>query len=378
MAAEATAPAVRMVERTLAQALEAGASDLHLESTNAGLSIRVRIDGHLHALPSPPLSLVAPMLTRIRLMAGADLAAKHLPQDGAFSATTIGGRTCEVRASFLPAVGGEKIVLRLLRKDHAPLALERLGMSAPQLGVLSAALGAANGLVLATGPTGAGKSTTLFASLAHLTRPERSVVTVEDPVESDVPGVTRISVDDDVGRDFATILRALLRQDPDVILVGEMRDTESARIACRAALTGHLVLSTLHTSDARQAVTRLIDMGVPSHLVAATVSLVIAQRLLRRLCEQCKSRREPSGAERKLFTACGLRPPERLARSGGCSACGGRGSAGRLAVFELWSPATPSAAASPTLIASGLAAAARLDADIADVVSVCPLPESSA
>lgn len=374
-----TAPAVRLADRYLAEAVARHASDLHFDPAGDGLRIRVRVDGLLRALAPPPAALVPALLTRLRLMAGVDLAGRQLPQEGSFSLYASSDTPVDVRASFVPAHKGEKIVFRLLSRTRTAMGLGELGLETEQMRALERAIAAASGLILAVGPTGSGKSTTLFAALARVTSPDRSIVTVEDPVELEVQGATQIGVDDAVGRDFATILRALLRQDPDVILIGEMRDTESARIACRAALTGHLVLSTLHTTDSREAVTRLADMGVPKHLIVATVRLVIAQRLLRRLCPSCRAVRDVGVGERSLYRSLGLPEPAQLADPAGCEHCEGEGFAGRLAVFEFLDlhskPVRVDAhgpAASRSLLASGLRAAARFQTDCSEVLARCP------
>lgn len=372
----ATSPAMRLLDRYLALAADERASDLHLEPTGTGLQIRMRVDGVLHAIEPPPASLVAPLLARTRLLARVDLAEHRLPQDGRFAFEHHGVHV-DVRAAFMPVHGGEKLVLRMLQRERDDRGFDDLGLDGDEATVVSRALDAPHGLIVVVGPTGSGKTTTLYAAIEHLRRPELSIVTVEDPVERDVGGVAQIPVDTDCGRGFDVVLRTVLRLDPDVIMIGEMRDVDSARIACRAALTGHRVLTTLHTTDAIEALVRLCDMGVPRHLVAATVSLVIAQRLVRRLCSRCKSIVEPGTSELAAYHELGLMAPDRVAATVGCAACAGKGYRGRAAVFELLDltascdlEATPSR----SLRAAGLALATALTTTTAEVVSTCPAP----
>jgi len=371
----ATAPAVRLVDQYLADAVSSGASDLHIEPHGATASIRVRIDGRLHVLASPPTSLLHPLLARLRVLARVDLAERRLPQDGRFSFRH-GKEIVEVRAAFMPVHGGEKIALRLLRADTSCTSLVELGLDAAEAAVVRRMLTKPSGLVIVAGPTGSGKTTTLYAALESLRTPDISIVTAEDPVERNLEGTAQIPVDDDCGRTFAVVLRSILRLDPDVLMVGEMRDGESARIACRAALTGHRVLTTLHTADTREARIRLLDMGVPEYLVTATMSLVVAQRLLRRLCECCRTRRAASDEEREMFRKAGLPAPDCLADAMGCNACSGRGYRGRLAVFELLAfdePGQSSPRPHATLLENGLRRAAETVTSIAEVLSQCPV-----
>jgi len=360
----------------LAAAVEAGASDLHLEPDRDGLRVRMRVDGHLCDLEPPPAALVAALLTRIRLLSRVDLAERRLPQDGRFTWALDAGESIDIRASFLPAARGEKIALRLLRHHGAAPSLDTLGMTAGDLERFRRALARPNGLLLAAGPTGSGKSTTLHAALVHLRSPARSLASVEDPVEFDIAGVSQVAVDEEIGRTFAVVLRALLRQDPDVLMVGEIRDDESARIACRAALTGHLVLTSLHASHAREALLRLPEIGVADYLVRATVALVVAQRLVRCLCEACVGRRDVDAGACGWFTRAGLPAPGSLPQAQGCAKCQGRGYRGRLALFEIASCVedAPSPFAAGSLGAAGLTQVLAGKTSLEEVLSNCPHP----
>lgn len=373
---EDASPAVRRLNALLCAAVEHQASDLHLEPDRDGLRVRMRVDGHLCDLESPPTALVAALLTRVRLLARVDLAERRLPQDGRFSWTLPHGESVDVRASFLPTARGEKIALRLLRPGSKAPALDDLGMDAVVLDRVRRVLSHPTGLVLVVGPTGSGKSTTLHAALVHLRRDERSLVTVEDPVEFDIAGVTQVPVDEEVGRTFPVVLRALLRQDPDVLMVGEIRDDVSARIAARAALTGHLVLSSLHASHAREAFLRLPEIGVPDYLVRATVSLVLAQRLLRRVCAACVKSAPLNVDEAPWFARAGLPAPATAPRTTGCSHCNERGYRGRLALFEDASgyEETPVPFGPGSLGARGLSQVIAGNTTVAEVLVHCPQP----
>ena len=373
----ATSPVMRVLDRYLEAAIEAGASDLHLEPDVSGLAVRLRIDGVLRTIDPPPRSLADALVTRARLLAGVDLAEHRLPQDGRF-VHKHRDESVDVRAAFMPVHGGERIALRLMQPETRAVGFEGLGLDAPDHALLARALDRPHGLVAVVGPTGSGKTTTLYAAIERLRRPHLSIMTVEDPVERALPGIAQVSVDEDCGRTFGAVLRAILRQDPDVIMVGEMRDAESARIACRAALTGHRVLTTLHTADTREAVLRLSDLEVPDYLVRATLSLVIAQRLVRRLCRACRVLARPRPVETALFLALGLEAPAQLGRSSGCAECSAEGYRGRLAVFELLPVGDRSAASLPrprkTLLEEGLRMAAAGETSFEEVVSVCPEP----
>ncbi len=374
-----SAPAVRLLDRYLQRALEAGASDIHFEPAPHGLSVRMRVDGVLCSTDKPPKSLAAALLGRIRLLSRVDLAERRLPQDGRFTLQHTAAGSIDVRAAFMPVRGGEKITLRLLQRSSRLLRIERLGLSNGEERCLRRVLSGPDGLLVVAGPTGSGKTTTLYAALAALKGPERSIITVEDPVEVEIEGVAQVPVDEEAGRGFAVALRALLRQDPDVVMVGEVRDAESAHIACRAALTGHLVLTSVHAGRTREAVMRFPDMGVPSYLFRSTARLVLAQRLLRRLCDECKQTRKLSPDDHRLFSVHGLEPPTRLAWPGGCDKCHGRGYGGRTAVFELLEDFEDLEAQGcgeiprHSLAAAGLRKAASLDTTLSEVIAHCPL-----
>lgn len=373
-ASEGGSPAVRRLSALIATAIEAGASDLHLEPDRDGLRVRIRVDGHLLDLDPPPAALVPALLTRIRLLARVDLAECRLPQDGRFSWTLDAKERIDIRAAFLPAARGEKIALRLLRHRGKAPSLDTLGMPPEGLARLERALARSNGLVLVAGPTGSGKSTTLHAALVHLRDSTRSLASVEDPVEFDIAGVCQVAVDEEVARTFAVVLRALLRQDPDVLMVGEIRDDDSARIACRAALTGHLVLSSLHASDAREALLRLPEIGVAEYLVRATVTLVVAQRLVRRLCGHCRAVGAAPPQARQWFARAGLAAPDALARARGCEHCHGRGYRGRLALFETATGTedAPAAFSAGSLGACGLEQVLAGHTTFEEVLTHCP------
>ncbi len=373
-----TAPAVRVLDRYLRTADQAGASDLHLEPYPEGLRVRMRVDGMLRELEPPPAGLVPSLLARLRLLAHVDLAEHRVPQDGRFVFAN-GEEPVEVRAAFMPVHGGEKVALRLLPPARA-FAFDGLGLEANDARTLERALDAANGMIVVAGPTGSGKTTTLYACLERLRNPRVSIVTVEEPVERRIDGVAQVAVDEDCGRTFPRVLRSILRLDPDVIMIGEMRDTESARIACRAALTGHRVLTTLHTADTREAPVRLGDMGVPEYLVAATLSLVIAQRLLPRVCSRCVAEAAPTPYERTAFLNTGIEPPALLAAGRGCTACNGEGFRGRLAVFELLDRRARGGSAEPapasSLLRSALLLAAAGKTTVGEALARCPVPAS--
>ncbi|HYC54532.1 MAG TPA: GspE/PulE family protein [Candidatus Binatia bacterium] len=372
---ESGAPAVRLLDAYLAAAAAAAASDLHFEPDRSGLRIRMRVDGHLRDLDPPPAALIPALLARIRLLARVDLAERRVPQDGRFGVLA-GGERVDVRAAFLPVARGEKIALRLLPHGGAARTLEELGMQPAQRACLERALARSNGLIIVAGPTGSGKSTTLYAALSHLRRPSRSIVSVEDPVELDVEGVSQVPVDEEVGRSFAIVLRALLRQDPDVVMIGEIRDGDSARIACRAALTGHLVLSSVHASHAREALLRMPEMGVADYLVRATISLVIAQRLVRRLCPHCRASTPLDPAHASLFATAGMTVPATLASPAGCECCDGVGYRGRIPLFEIaaGSEDAPAPFAAGSLGACGLSRVLAGETSLEETLAHCPQP----
>jgi type II secretory ATPase GspE/PulE/Tfp pilus assembly ATPase PilB-like protein len=328
-------PVVQVVNAMLAEAVRAGASDIHVESVESGLRVRLRLDGVLHDAQQLGLGFQAAVISRLKVLAGLDIAERRLPQDGR-TRVRIGARELDIRVSTLPALHGESLVLRLLDGGGGAETrrLEELGMAPAVLESVTRMLARSSGLVLVTGPTGSGKTTTLYAALAERSTPGVKVVTVEDPVEYRLDGVVQLPVNLKAGFGFANALRAILRHDPDVILVGEMRDTETAEIAVQAALTGHLVLSTLHTTDAAGALPRLVEMGIPSYLLAATLHGVLAQRLVRTVCDACAATRDLTTEERALV---GAWAPQisRVREGAGCAQCAGTGYRGRAAISEL-------------------------------------------
>lgn len=328
------APVIQLVNGLLRRAVQSGASDLHVEPHEGGLRARIRVDGFLQSIMDRDDVPVRRVVSRLKVMAGLDIAETRLPQDGRIP-LSFGGRVIDTRVSSLPGQYGERVVLRILDRSAGLMSLADLGLKAAQQALLERLSALPNGIILATGPTGAGKTTTLYSLLQLADRAERNIVTVEDPIEYDLPGISQSQINAEIGMTFAAGLRATLRQDPDVILVGEIRDDETASTAAQAALTGHLVFSSLHANSAVGAVVRLRDLGVDNFLIAATLRGVIAQRLLRRLCPACRSPHLPTAPEADVFTRHGLSPPERLYRAEGCGACGKSGYAGRVGVFEM-------------------------------------------
>ncbi|MEN2673649.1 GspE/PulE family protein [Herbaspirillum huttiense] len=330
-------PVVRLLHKLLADAVGMGASDLHFEPFEHLFRVRLRLDGVLHELAQPPLSLRDKLATRLKILARLDIAEKRLPQDGKMR-LALGTRTVDFRVSTLPTQFGEKIVLRILDTAQAALSISDLGYEPAQQEALLQAISKPHGLVLMTGPTGSGKTVSLYACLQRLNQPGVNIATAEDPVEINLPGINQVSINERAGLDFALALRAFLRQDPDVLMVGEIRDLETADIAVKASQTGHLVLSTLHTNDAPATLTRLLNMGVPAYNIAASVSLIVAQRLVRKLC-RC---RRPAGGTPANFV------PH------GCPACNQTGFRGRTGIYQVM----PVSAAMQSLI---LAQAGTLD-----------------
>jgi type II secretory ATPase GspE/PulE/Tfp pilus assembly ATPase PilB-like protein len=326
-------PVIRFVNLLIREAFEARASDIHLESVRDGLRVRFRLDGVLTDAPSPPASLRAAVVSRLKLIAELDIAERRVPQDGRVRIRLESGEL-DIRVSTVPTLHGESVVLRLLDRGGRPVALDELGMGPDMAQLFGRLVERPHGIVLATGPTGSGKTTTLYAALGLRHPTEEKIITVEDPVEYHLPGVTQVPVHARSGVTFATALRSLLRQDPDVLMVGEMRDAETAGIAVQAAMTGHLVFSTLHTNDAVTALTRLIDLKVEPYLVAATIEGVLAQRLVRRVCTECRQRYRPDSAAVAMLAA---RPVGdiRLERGRGCDQCRGTGYRGRTGIYEL-------------------------------------------
>jgi type II secretory ATPase GspE/PulE/Tfp pilus assembly ATPase PilB-like protein len=326
-------PVIRYVNLLVRDAYDAAASDIHLEATRAGLSARFRLDGVLTPAPEPPSHLHHAVVSRIKLLAELDIAERRRPQDGRIR-VRLESRELDLRVSTVPTMYGESVVLRLLDHGGRPVTLDLLGMPPSVSSGMRELSGAAHGLVLVTGPTGSGKTTTLYAALARRNASIEKIITVEDPIEYQVPGVTQMPVHRQAGVSFAAALRAILRQDPDVVMIGEMRDRETAEIAVQAAMTGHLVFSTLHTNDAISAVARLVDLGIPEYLIAATLEGVLAQRLVRRICPECRTPYHPA-AEHVAVVSDGAPAPATFFRGAGCRACRGTGFLGRVGVFEL-------------------------------------------
>jgi len=330
------APVIELVNNVLAQAMDQRASDIHIEPEEQVFHVRLRIDGILHTRLSLPIARYPAVASRVKLISGMDIAERRLPQDGRLSAR-VSGQEVDIRASAVPAVHGESLVLRLLPKERQDLSLDRLGFTPRDLALFREWAREPHGIVLVTGPTGSGKSTTLYGTLEEMNQRDRKIITVEDPVEYQVPGVTQIQANAEIGYSFARALRAILRQDPDVIMIGEIRDLETAEIAVQSALTGHLVLSTLHTNDAVSAFTRLVDMGLEPFLVATSVRAVQAQRLVRRICQDCCQPAEVLPAVDRLVAPLvdAGAPAPQWRKAVGCPRCRGTGYRGRLGIYEL-------------------------------------------
>jgi type IV pilus assembly protein PilB len=332
-------PVVRYVNLLVSQAIADGASDIHLEPAEHELRVRYRIDGVLHEAQSAPKSIQSQVISRVKILSEMDIAERRKPQDGRLSVTE-NGKTVDLRVASLPTVWGEKIVMRVLDTGSVRLDIKDLSFSPGNLGVYEQSFRKPYGMILVTGPTGSGKSTTLYATLNAIAKPEINIITIEDPVEYRMDRINQVQVNPKAGLTFATALRSILRSDPDVVLIGEIRDRETAQIAIEAALTGHLVLSTLHTNDAPSAVTRLIEMGVEPFLVGSAIDCVIAQRLVRRLCVRCREPYPPSEADLATMGFTGqcpgpTPPPPTLCRPVGCAACAHTGYRGRMALHEV-------------------------------------------
>ena len=327
------APIIRLLNAVLAQAIEEGASDVHVEPFEARLLIRFRVDGLLRDVVEPPASLAERIIARIKVMAKLDIAERRTPQDGRIS-LRLAGRLIDVRVSTLPTHYGERAALRILEKEQGALTLEQIGMPPDMRAQFTELIRMPHGIFLVTGPTGSGKTTTLYAALQQIQTPDLNIITVEDPVEYDLEGVGQIPVNTRTGMTFEKGLRAILRQDPDVIMVGEIRDVETAQVAVQASLTGHRVFSTLHTNDAVGSIIRLVDMGIEPYLVASCMLGAMAQRLVRKLCPQCRTQRQPDAAERQILQ---LEDGEKalLYSPVGCEACLYTGYQGRTGVYEL-------------------------------------------
>ncbi len=323
-------PVVRLLNMIIIEAIQQGASDIHFEPLEIEMAIRYRIDGVLQFRHSPPSELSKQLLTRMKVMAKMDIAEHRLPQDGRIK-LSMGGRQIDFRASTVPVVHGERIVLRILDKSNIVLGLEKIGMEKEILKGFQKYIHQNQGIVLVTGPTGSGKTTTLYSAINEIHSQEVNVMTIEDPVEYKLPGIAQIGVNPKIELTFAKGLRHILRQDPDVIMIGEIRDKETAEIAIQSSLTGHLVLSTLHTNDAPSALTRLVDMGIEPYLLSSSVLAVLAQRLVRKICEECKQSYQPSQQELEDLQLKG----GKLYRGKGCETCFGSGYRGRVGIYEL-------------------------------------------
>jgi type IV pilus assembly protein PilB len=333
-------PVVQLANMVITRAVEEGASDIHLEPTKEALKVRYRIDGILHDVMTVPRRAQLSLISRVKIMSEMDIAEKRAPQDGRFAASIHGG-SYDFRVSSLPAIYGEKVVLRILDKSSIKVGLDKLGMSPDVLELFGQSITRTYGIILVTGPTGSGKSTTLYSALGEVCSGEKNILTLEDPVEYELEGITQANVNPKAGLTFATGLRCMLRQDPNIIMVGEIRDKETAVIAVEAALTGHLVLSTLHTNDAPSAVTRLLDMGTEAFLISSSVIGVLAQRLVRTICPRC---REPYTPPADALERVGLGQPPGGAsfyRGRGCDACRGTGYKGRIGIYEFMAMSDP-------------------------------------
>jgi type IV pilus assembly protein PilB len=330
-----SAPVRKLLNMVLLMAIKDHASDLHFEPFEDEFRIRIKADGVLYEMVPPPRHLAFAITTRIKVMANLDIAERRMPQDGRIE-LTVGGHQVDLRVSVLPTMFGESVVMRVLDRSVVNLSLNNVGMNQATIDKFRDAIKKPNGIVLVTGPTGSGKTTTLYSALSELNTIEDKLITTEDPVEYDIEGIVQVPIDAAIGNTFAACLRAILRQDPDKILVGEIRDLETAEIAVQASLTGHLVFSTLHTNDAPSTITRLKDMGVPTFLISATVEAILAQRLVRRVCKNCKEEYTPSA---EVFADLELKPEDikgkKFYRGAGCELCNNTGYKGRVGLFEL-------------------------------------------
>jgi type IV pilus assembly protein PilB len=333
---ESSAPVVKLVNLIITEAVTLKASDIHIEPFENEIRVRYRIDGRLVVRDSAPRRLLGAILSRIKILSRLDIAERRRPQDGRIKITTQDGKDFDLRVSVLPTNHGQSVVMRLLDKDNIKVGIRQLGLSENDFRQFKSLIRRPNGIILVTGPTGSGKTTTLYASLNELNRSDTKIITAEDPVEYYLSGINQVEVKHNIGLDFARVIRAMLRQAPNVILVGEMRDTETAQMGIQASLTGHLVFSTLHTNDAPSAVTRMIDMGVPAYLVASSVVAVLAQRLVRLNCSNCRQPHEPLESE---LQAAGFTPDQlataNFMKGRGCVKCQKRGYKGRMGIFEL-------------------------------------------
>jgi len=332
---ETEAPIIKLVNHILFKAAKSGASDIHIEPFEKELSVRYRIDGVLYTVMTPPKRIQGALASRLKIMAHANIAEKRIPQGGRID-IRVAGKPIDIRVSILPVAFGERIVMRLLDKSRTFGELKDMGLSDRDFKLLTEKIARPNGIIYVTGPTGSGKTTTLYSVLGALNKPEVNIITVEDPVEYQMAGIGQVQVKEKIGLTFAAALREILRQDPDIIMIGETRDQETAQIAIQAALTGHLVLSTLHTNSAPASITRLLDMGIEPYLIASSVELIVAQRLVRRLCEKCKVQDKPST---EILASIGLTPQDAASitfyKPVGCPECNNMGYRGRIAIYEL-------------------------------------------
>jgi type IV pilus assembly protein PilB len=328
------APVIKLANLIIVQAIKDRASDIHIEPFDKMVRLRYRIDGVLVDRTPPPKNLQVPLISRIKIMSSLDIAERRLPQDGRMR-VKVNGRDYDMRVSMMPTVHGEKVVMRVLDKSNLSASMDKLGMDPDSFRRLASAVAAPHGLLLVTGPTGSGKTTTLYSALNELNSPDYNIITVEDPVEFQVPGINQVPVRKEIGLSFANALRSILRQDPDIVMIGEIRDTETAEIAIEAALTGHQVLSTMHCNDAAGAIARLDDMGIAPFLISSSLLLACAQRLVRRVCLGCK---EPVTYPQQMYRDLGIPPGyfdgAQLFRGRGCERCNNTGYAGRMAIIE--------------------------------------------
>ncbi|MFN3077786.1 MAG: GspE/PulE family protein [Alphaproteobacteria bacterium] len=335
--AEGDAPIIRMVYGMILEAHRLRASDIHLEPLEKRLRLRYRIDGNLQEMRDPPKRLQSSIVSRIKIMSNISIAEKRLPQDGRIALATADGPTLDLRVSTVPTIHGESVVMRILDKKSLLLGLPELGFFADDQAAMERVINLADGIFLVTGPTGSGKSTTLYACLNTINKPDRKLITVEDPVEYQLPGVNQVAVNAEIGMTFAAALRSMLRQAPNIIMVGEIRDVETASIAINASLTGHLVFSTLHTNDAPSAITRLVDMGVKPFLVSSSIRAVLAQRLVRKICPDCRTSYQPTELELQALNLTAAEAAKaNFAKGRGCDRCRGTGYRGRAGIFEIF------------------------------------------
>jgi general secretion pathway protein E/type IV pilus assembly protein PilB len=329
------APVIKLATLIIVNAIKMKASDIHIEPMEKEFRVRYRIDGALRKMDSPPKRLQSAIISRIKIMSKMKISEKRVPQDGRIQ-ITVGNRDLDLRVSTVPTNHGESIVMRILDKSNLSLGLPQLGFLSDDQNTFERLIKLPDGVVLVTGPTGSGKTTTLYACLGQINTPDKKLITVEDPVEYQMSGINQVQVNKDVGLDFSAALRSILRQAPNIVMIGEIRDEETADIAMEAALTGHLVFSTLHTNDAPSAITRLLDMGVKSFLVASALRAAMAQRLVRAICEQCKESYTPTEREIKMLGSIAKTIPEQMYHGAGCERCGKTGYKGRKGIFEIF------------------------------------------